>query len=66
MTAKNLTSETELQSFGNDLIVLNFWADWCSPCVQLNQIFDQLASSYPSVHFLKVEAEKLESVTEKF
>jgi len=66
MPAKELTSESELQSLGDELIVLNFWADWCKPCVQLNQIFDQLADSYPNTHFLKIDAEKLESVTEKF
>jgi len=67
MPAKELLSETELQSCGNDLIVLNFWAEWCKPCAQLNQIFDQLADSYQGpIHFFKVEAEKLESVTEKF
>jgi len=66
MPAKDLGSEQELNSLGDELIVLNFWAEWCKPCVQLNQIFDQLADSYPNVHFLKVEAEKLESVTERF
>jgi len=65
MSAKNLTTENELASYGNDLIVLNFWAEWCKPCAQLNQIFDQLAESYPTIHFLKVEAEKLEELTEK-
>jgi len=65
MSAKNLTTESELTSYGNDLIVLNFWAEWCKPCAQLNQIFDQLAESYPTIHFLKVEAEKLEEFTEK-
>jgi len=66
MPAKDLGSEQELNSLGDELIVLNFWAEWCKPCVQLNQIFDQLADSYPNAHFLKVEAEKLESVTERF
>jgi len=66
MPAKNLTDVDQLKTFGNDLVILDFWADWCKPCVQLNQIFDQLADKYPNIHFLKVEAEKLESVTEKF
>jgi len=66
MPAKELKSDSELPSFGNELIILNFWADWCKPCVQLNQIFDQLSASYPNAHFVKVEAEKFETVTEKF
>jgi len=66
MPATHLTSESQLQSFGNDLLVLNFWADWCKPCAQLNAIFDQLADTYPNVRFLHVEAEKVEDVTSKF
>jgi len=66
MPAKELKVESELVSLGEGLIVLDFWADWCKPCVQLNQIFDQLSETYPNVHFVKVEAEKFESVTEKY
>jgi Grx4 family monothiol glutaredoxin len=66
MPATHLTSESQLQSLGNDLLVLNFWADWCKPCAQLNPVVDQLADSYPNVRFLHVEAEKAEEITSKF
>jgi thiol-disulfide isomerase/thioredoxin len=66
MPAKELNSVSELQSRGNDVLVLNFWADWCKPCEQLNPIFDALADTYPNIHFLKVEAEKAEDITQKF
>eukprot|EP01116_Phalansterium_solitarium_P016409 TRINITY_DN3817_c0_g1_i2.p1 TRINITY_DN3817_c0_g1~~TRINITY_DN3817_c0_g1_i2.p1 ORF type:complete len:361 (-),score=121.45 TRINITY_DN3817_c0_g1_i2:909-1949(-) len=56
----------DLKQFGNHVLVLDFWAEWCKPCVQLNSIFDQLAASYHNLKFVKVDAEKFEELTERF
>ena len=36
------------------LCVVNFWAEWCEPCKHMNNVFQQLAKSYPAHSFLQV------------
>ena len=38
------------------LVVVDYWADWCAPCKQLNPILDELAGAYAGqVKFVKVD-----------
>eukprot|EP01119_Soliformovum_irregulare_P005316 TRINITY_DN1708_c0_g1_i1.p1 TRINITY_DN1708_c0_g1~~TRINITY_DN1708_c0_g1_i1.p1 ORF type:complete len:217 (-),score=48.58 TRINITY_DN1708_c0_g1_i1:89-739(-) len=61
-----LEKPEDLQQWKASLIVLNFWADWCEPSVQLNPVVDQLAGSYSNLKFVKVDAEKHSDVSERF
>ncbi|RRD04712.1 thioredoxin [Arachnia propionica] len=37
-------------------VVVDYWADWCSPCKQLSPIIDELAREYEGrVKFVKVD-----------
>jgi len=38
------------------LLVLNFWATWAEPCKHLNEVFDELATKYPTAKFFKVSS----------
>lgn len=38
------------------LVVVDYWADWCAPCKQLNPIIEELARTYDGqVKFVKVD-----------
>jgi Grx4 family monothiol glutaredoxin len=64
MPAIELTEEAQINS--KELLVFDFWADWCKPCAPLNATFDQLAESFPSLKFFKIEAEKFPDITDKY
>ena len=58
MTVKNL-SEAQFADevlLAKELVVVDYWADWCSPGKQLAPIIDELAREYDTrVKFVKVD-----------
>ncbi|KAJ1618314.1 thioredoxin-like protein [Pavlovales sp. CCMP2436] len=46
--------------------VVYFRADWCEPCKHLDAVFEQLAADHPGCAFVRVEAEELMDVSERF
>ncbi len=61
--ANNLVSitEGEFDEFikANDKVVVDFWATWCSPCMAMNPIIEDLAKKYDGkVAFAKVNVEE--------
>jgi len=47
-------SLVELASFRGRVVLLNFWATWCPPCVYEMPALDRLAARYPSDRFAVV------------
>lgn len=37
------------------LVVVDYWADWCSPCKQIAPILEELDQQYADVKFVKVD-----------
>lgn len=42
----------------NELIVVDFWADWCIPCRNFAPIFATVAEKYPDIIFGKINTEE--------
>ncbi|HBB53571.1 MAG TPA: thiol reductase thioredoxin [Legionellales bacterium] len=36
------------------IIVADFWAPWCAPCLSFSEIFSQVAQEEPDIHFAKM------------
>ncbi|CAG8533569.1 12652_t:CDS:2 [Dentiscutata erythropus] len=66
----DLTPDVDLKKFveehKNSAIVLNFWAEWANACVQMNEVFAELAKKYTTLKFIKIEAEKFSDISESF
>jgi thioredoxin len=51
-----------------DLIVVDFYADWCQPCVQMHKVIDALAQDHDldSILFVKINTEVYRSLANEY
>ncbi len=42
----------------NKKVIIDFWADWCNPCVALGPILENVSKNYPDVVFGKVNVDE--------
>lgn len=50
----------------NQIVLLDFWADWCSPCKMFGPVFEKVASKNPDIVFGKVNTEMEEELSSAF
>ena len=41
----------------NDIVLVDFWADWCAPCRMFAPVFEKASTTHSDVVFAKVDTE---------
>lgn len=58
MTTIDITAETLNQTIeDNDIVLVDWWAEWCGPCKMFAPVFEKAAADNPDIVFAKVDTE---------
>lgn len=50
----------------NHIVIIDFWADWCNPCVALGPIMEKVSKNYPNIFFGKVHVDEQMELAQAF
>ena len=50
----------------NDIVLIDFYADWCGPCVMLKPILKKVAEEATNVLFLAIDVEEHQELARTF
>ena len=53
ITAQNFEETIEK----NDIVIVDFWAEWCGPCKSFSPIYDEVSEKYEDIVFGKIDTE---------
>jgi len=59
MALINLTKENFNEVVeSNQIVIIDFWAEWCGPCQAYGPVFEKVSNEYPDIAFAKVNTEE--------
>ncbi|MFC0179677.1 thioredoxin family protein [Thorsellia kenyensis] len=50
----------------NSIVIIDFWAPWCGPCVSFAPIFEAVANEHPDMVFAKVNTQVEQELANAF
>ena len=50
----------------NEMVILDFWAEWCGPCKSFAPVFETASQKYPDVVFGKINTEEQQELAAQF
>jgi thioredoxin 1 len=62
VTSQNFNQEI----INNNLILVDFWAEWCGPCKSMHPIFTRMAKKYKQVRFARVNVDDAQDIAMKY
>lgn len=56
-TVEITSANLEATLTNNEIVLLDFWADWCNPCRQFSPIYEKVSDAHTDITFGKVDTE---------
>jgi thioredoxin 1 len=67
MATVNLTKDTFEQTIlDNDIVLVDFWAEWCGPCRSFAPTFEKVSEQRGDIVFAKVDTEAEQELASHF
>ncbi len=58
MATTELTKDNFREIYeNNDIVIVDFWASWCGPCMSFMPTYEKVSEDYPDIVFGKVDTE---------
>jgi thioredoxin 1 len=63
----DITKDTLVETIeGNDIVLIDFWAEWCGPCRTFGPTYEKVSENHPNITFAKVDTEDQQEVAANF
>jgi len=67
-SAMEITEEEfkEIVGNGHKLVVVDFFAEWCMPCLMLSPVIEELAEEMKDIKFVKINVDDNKEIASKY